>query len=255
MHRHLKKNAFQTNGTVVLPVLQRDDVFKVDDDETLGEVETDNPKQEELVPSEEQVQELEESIRKTVIAELEEKYAGELNDKLATVKNEASEEAYERGVIDTEKRFEESLPEIEEKLTRLDKLLNKISEFNFYTEDRDNEFLVEVIFESICKIIGEKTITKAQVLNVINYSINQINENLSISLYVSPIDFDLIGGEVKNSERPLQKINILPSENIELGGCLIETDEGVLDARLDTQLHELKQLLISEKTKLFADAN
>lgn len=253
MRKLLKKDSVENIGTVVLPIFKQ----VVSDEESDNDTISEESLNEDVASSYENDVDATEKLRESIAAELQLQHEKELEikekkfaEEIEVARHEGREEGYKNGVADSETEFNNTLASQNEKLHQLDNLLKEIAEFNYATEEKHNEFLVEVIFESICKIIGEQVISKEQTLNIVEQSINKINENLDVSLYLSPQDFELIGGEIKGIERSSQKITVLSDADIKLGGCLIETDDGVLDARLDTQLNELKQLLIAEKNKL-----
>ncbi|MFN3695189.1 MAG: FliH/SctL family protein, partial [Ignavibacterium sp.] len=67
----------------------------------------------------------------------------------------------------------------------------------------------------------------------------------SILIKLNPQDFDFVTNDLKdlNKTFDVSRIKLEKDEMIEKGGCLIETEIGNADARISSQLNELKRKL------------
>jgi len=79
----------------------------------------------------------------------------------------------------------------------------------------------------------------------------EVMDNLSkdetkITIKVNPMQSDLVREELPKvlSQRGIDaRINVVSDENMESGGCLIQTGNGIIDAGLETQIEILKEAL------------
>ncbi len=68
-----------------------------------------------------------------------------------------------------------------------------------------------------------------------------------IELHLHPDDLALLeqcGETAEGLLAPVGKAKFVPDERLSRGGCLIETQHGVIDARLETQLARITQELL-----------
>ena len=79
----------------------------------------------------------------------------------------------------------------------------------------------------------------------------EVMENLSkdetkITIKVNPMQADLIREELPKAlaQRGTEaRINVVADDNMETGGCLFQTSNGIIDAGLETQIEILKEAL------------
>lgn len=79
----------------------------------------------------------------------------------------------------------------------------------------------------------------------------EVMDNLSkdetkITIKINPMQSDLVREELPKvlSQRGIDaRINVVADENMESGGCLIQTSNGIIDAGLETQIEILKEAL------------
>jgi flagellar assembly protein FliH len=74
--------------------------------------------------------------------------------------------------------------------------------------------------------------------------------NPRIRVRMNPEDLNRLGdfsGEVVETLRQLGEGALVPDEGISCGGCVVETRQGVIDARLETQLERISQELLANE--------
>ncbi len=169
-----------------------------------------------------------------------------------------SEEDYFQAQIDKsfEKGFEdgknETLNNLQEefsqKISKNFELVNNIaSKLDQKIVAYENEFeqlLLEFSIAIAEKIVRREIENKSPILEVLKDSIKKIQGANDLSIKLNPEDYRLIeeAKDAINMEL-FSKIKFEESENIENGGCLIQTEIGNIDARISTQLSELKKEL------------
>lgn len=93
------------------------------------------------------------------------------------------------------------------------------------------------------KIQEDENIT----LDMVNNSIQKAKKGLKITVRVNPSEYDFI---LKYSDQPSAKnenVLITPDENVEAGGCVIDSDLGLIDAQIATQLEVIEKKLLKEE--------
>ena len=111
--------------------------------------------------------------------------------------------------------------------------------------------LMDIALDISKKIIKKEIETDPQiVLNIIYSILDDLSiEEPKINLHVNPIQVDLVREEVpeflkgKGSEA---KVNVIGDESIDLGGVIVHTVNGVIDATIQTQFDIVKRALKGE---------
>jgi flagellar assembly protein FliH len=135
------------------------------------------------------------------------------------------------------------------------KLIRKYEEvYNILQQYDENLLDMEKAFErlvietscEIAKKIVQREIEDRSVINEnIKVAINKIIGANEVRLKLNPTDIEALTVESKSmiNSSSFTKIKIEGDDRIEKGGCLIETEIGNVDARISTQLTELKRKL------------
>ncbi len=157
---------------------------------------------------------------------------------------------YDRGFNEgRESAKEELLKEFEAKQKELtEKFGSVIREVNEKLNDYDKLFeplVLELAFAISEKIIKSELSNKSIIKQTLEDSLKKVIGSNNIVVKLNPDDLKLIN---ENSSDILQsgnlsKIKFEPDQSIEKGGCFVETEIGNVDARISTQLDELKKRL------------
>jgi type III secretion protein L len=105
------------------------------------------------------------------------------------------------------------------------------------------EAAAETDLRSLAVRIAEKLIARQlqlapdTVADVVRATLSQARERRRIVVRVSPLDESLV------RERLGAQVDLRPDTTVARGGCLVETEVGLIDARLDTQLATLERAL------------
>jgi len=135
-----------------------------------------------------------------------------------------------------------------------EKLLKKIDEFSLIlktVDDKvsayDDEFgnlIVQLSFEIAAKIIRREMNKDSNIELVLKESLRKVIGANNIIIKLHPEDHKGIIIENSHStfiDESLSKIKFEEDERMEKGGCVIETEIGNVDARISSQLNELKK--------------
>ncbi len=103
----------------------------------------------------------------------------------------------------------------------------------------------------ICRILGERALTRDAVVEAVHAAVGQFADALGsglLAIHVHPQDLALLEADPALAEwlgrLCAGPIPWRPDETVQLGGCIVHTSQGGLDARLETQLAALQALLL-----------
>lgn len=106
------------------------------------------------------------------------------------------------------------------------------------------ELAVEIAWTALLRLLGTTAGQREAVAGMVTSALEQHRQRHVLSIHLAPADFALVvqEGEALCAGNP----RLVPDERVQLGGCIIETDVGGLDARLESQLGELRTLLLAQ---------
>ncbi|MDH5228495.1 MAG: FliH/SctL family protein [Gammaproteobacteria bacterium] len=167
-----------------------------------------------------------------------------LNDGLRLDQEEACKKAYDEAYA---RGLEDATKEMNSKLVSLETLLGTINdEKQRYLQAMSDE-LLDVVMVSISKIVGESLANKTFSRAAINHAIQQVTNQQVIEVLVSPQDYEMLVHETSDSPCLSLTYPLVADERVRYGGCIIQLDQGSLDARLEQQLEELKKVLLENQ--------
>lgn len=109
-------------------------------------------------------------------------------------------------------------------------------------------FLIELAAAIAEKIIGRQLELEPDwVTDMVKRSLKRYTDKGSIALCVAPVQFALLQGareELSHAIDAQADLQIFPDMSVGENGCVIKTPFGTIDARVDTQLAEIKRALI-----------
>jgi len=98
------------------------------------------------------------------------------------------------------------------------------------------------------KIIGaELCLNPEAIVSVARECLQGIRRERSLTLRVPPADVDLVRRSIdvlREAVGPHRSIEVVADPSVEAGGCIVESEYGVIDARLETQLRCLEEILL-----------
>jgi flagellar assembly protein FliH len=101
---------------------------------------------------------------------------------------------------------------------------------------------IDITFAALSRLMGQSVGDLAVVTDTVRRVIEQAPERALLTIRLSPADHLLLTQE--GHEPGLGSALLLADERVSAGGCIVDTDAGSLDGRLETQLAELKTLLV-----------
>ncbi|MBN2875850.1 MAG: flagellar assembly protein FliH [Spirochaetales bacterium] len=189
-----------------------------------------------------------ESAAEKALAEAEAKiqaFEAQAKARVDEVTKAAHKEGFDQG---REEGFKEGKNEVERLVNRLhvvlDRAMDKRAEILEQTEAQVIE-LVLLISRKVVKTISENQ--KNVVLSNISQALRKLKTRSDVIIRVNLADMQLTTEHSKDfieMAENAKRISIVEDSAVDRGGCIIETDFGEIDARIQSQLHELEEKIL-----------
>lgn len=165
------------------------------------------------------------------------------NEILQTVKHEAKkykkevakdceilkDKAYKDG-------FFEGLEKLNEKILALDKEINRL-------EEELQAQILPIALTSAKKIIGDELkLHPDRIVDIVMQALRPVTQHHKIKIYVNKNDLSILDERRDRIRSILDQVKIFSieeREDVDPGGCLIETETGIINAQLENQFRAL----------------
>lgn len=107
------------------------------------------------------------------------------------------------------------------------------------------EDAVELAFAMLCRLLGEQAASRAGIGAMLQLQLATLRERRDLTVRLHPADCALMAAAEVDGGAALRYV---PDAGVELGGCLIDSPAGTLDARLEYQLEQLRQALLQARS-------
>lgn len=136
-----------------------------------------------------------------------------------------------------------------ERIERLDRLLASLPEQLADGIAGEEDLLVELAFEAVVRILGQAAPTREGAQGLVREALASLREREQVVVRLAPPDVETLRAARSEMTRVAgcKGLEFVADERVELGGCLIETAGGGLDARLETQLQRLRELMLAAR--------
>lgn len=169
----------------------------------------------------------------------------EAKARLDEISNDAKKQGFDQG---REEGFKEGKLEVERLIDRLhvilDRAMDKRAEILEQTETQVIE-LVLLIAKKVVKTISENQ--KNVVLSNVSQALRKLKTRSDIIIRVNLADLQLTTEHAKDfieAAENVKKLSIVEDSSVDRGGCIIETDFGEIDARIQSQLHAMEEKIL-----------
>lgn len=107
--------------------------------------------------------------------------------------------------------------------------------------------VIELVFEIARKVIKmEVDLNRAAAIEVVKNTLRRVADSTSLRIRVHADDLETVRGNREDLYAlvdSIRKIEIVEDRRVGPGGCIVETDAGTIDARIETQLEEVRKML------------
>lgn len=165
--------------------------------------------------------------------------------KLNDIQAAAYKEGYDLGLDEGSKRaYQEKNREIKTKLEELDRLLTNISSLKTDLEIQNESHMIQLVYHMAARIsMREISLDNKIILDVMKQAMSLAQDEENIVVQVSDTQLEFIEDIKKNSHMRefefLKKVKIEGNSGIQPGGCIVETNYGEVDSRVEQRLQKL----------------
>ncbi len=155
-----------------------------------------------------------------------ETYRLEVTKECEKLKEQAQKEGFEAGF----KEWVEHIAKLEQEIDKVRKDLEK--------------FLVPVALKSAQKIVGkELELSEDTIVNIVSNSLKAVAQHKNVTIYVNRKDWAILEKnrpQLKQNFESLESLSIRERADVGPGGCIIETEGGIINAQLENQWRALE---------------
>ncbi|MCB9248065.1 MAG: hypothetical protein H6613_05735 [Ignavibacteriales bacterium] len=131
------------------------------------------------------------------------------------------------------------------------KILKSFEEKIIFYENSFHKIVIKVSQKISEKILHREIDNKSTIEEILEQNLSKIVGANDITIKLNPAELKIIEttSKEKISSFGISKIRFEANDSIKKGGCLIETEIGNLDARIDNQINEIIKSLENSLTK------
>lgn len=176
-------------------------------------------------------------------------------EKLKEIQEGAYQEAYRLGLEEGRKEaFETVLAEIAERMTALDTLLLGIKEMKKEMASFNEAHLIRLTFQMAARLAKtELQGNNDAMVQILKDAVSLSQDEENVTVRVSQAQFDFLEELKKETGRELEfvkRIRFEPSAEVADGGCIVETNYGEVDARVEQRIEQLWTVLAENMPKV-----
>lgn len=131
-------------------------------------------------------------------------------------------------------------------LERLDAMVNQVAAQAIQVVADAEEDMVALAHEALCRILGQEAVNAVALRSMVAHLLEQHGHNADLVAHVHPDDFEVLAA----SEGPAnRKWNWAGDTSVKLGGVILRSAHGSLDARLEVQLRAIGMALTEARVQ------
>lgn len=154
-------------------------------------------------------------------------YRIEVTEELEKIKNEAQREGFEEGF----RQWTEHIVKLEQEINNVRKDVEKL--------------IVPVALTAAKKIVGrEIALSQDTILDIVSNNLKAVSSHKKIKIYVNKNDLEFLEknkNRLKQLFEQIESLSLVERNDVTEGGCIIETEGGIINAQLDNQWRIIEQ--------------
>jgi flagellar assembly protein FliH len=166
---------------------------------------------------------------------------------IANEKRKSYDEGFKKGIVQTETKYQS---QVQNTISLFQNLMKNIKEKFPKMIQENEEDILELTLLTAKKIVGESIkIEPAIVLEILKNSLSLLTDHQQIKIFVNPNSWETVttGLKTLNIKFELPKnTQIIADEDVDLGGCRIETATETIDGDISTQFDEIQRKLLNK---------
>jgi flagellar assembly protein FliH len=166
-------------------------------------------------------------------------------EQLKAVQEKAYKEAYNLGLEEGRKEaFKSYSDQIDERLNNLNELVAYIANMKKHFLNSNENHLVTLTYHLAKRIAFTETSEKYNdiIVNVLSESVRLAHSDEKIRIHVSDKQVEFLDTLQKENSRDLEflrQVELVSDPSIKVGGCIISTNYGEVDARIEQRVEQL----------------
>lgn len=189
----------------------------------------------------------------------ENKIENKVLEKLAKLQSEAYQKAYELGFEEGRtSAYLEKKEELGLQFEDFSKLIFSLNQIKEELMHQNESFIMKLIYDIASRIAFDHIEENQEsVLNVIKKAIEtaQAEENINVKVNPTQLEYvEKMKQQNSNETEFLKRIKFEGSEQVTIGSCIVETNYGIIDARVEERVeklwNELKQAIPKVKSPI-----
>ena len=178
--------------------------------------------------------------RQTHDESVEEKAVSMLGD----IQEKAYQEAYQLGLEEGRtKAFQEVASEITQKMSEFTKLISALENIKKEVLAQNEAHLVKLMYHMASRLSHkEMQQSDDSLVDIIRSAVSLAQDEENVRVSVAPAQFEFVEELKKQTGREfefLKKIRFEPNPDVTSGGCIVETNYGEVDARIEQRIDQL----------------
>ena len=163
---------------------------------------------------------------------------------IEAAREEARAQGYAEGFASGDK---DARRELSEKRAALERLIESIEEAREAALVSVEDVALGVAWEAVCRILGEVAATRQGIQALVEQGAAKVRSEERMVVRLCPSDLEVLGDEAGSIDggSARERTDFLADASISMGGCVIETGAGRIDATLETQLSRLRDVLLA----------
>ncbi len=153
-------------------------------------------------------------------------YRKEVLKECENLKKEAHEEGFQEGL----KRFNEATLKLNQESKKI--------------HDDIQKKITPLTMQAARKILGEELkLNPKRIVEIVSQALKPITSHKYVKIFVNKADLEILDKEKENIKKILEQVDTFSLQersDIEPGGCIIETEAGIINAQLENQWRALE---------------
>jgi flagellar assembly protein FliH len=183
-------------------------------------------------------------VQKVEASSVEEDVERKVLERLKEVQETAYQEAYQLGLDEgRHEAFQKASEELKMRMSRFETLLQGIGNLKKDLIENNETHLVQLAFHMAKRLAyAEVQADPKVVTDVIREAIEkaQVEEEVTVQISPTQLEFlETLKTETGREFEFMKKVKLEPIENIAPGGCVIRTNYGEIDARIEGRVEKL----------------
>jgi flagellar assembly protein FliH len=144
-----------------------------------------------------------------------------------------------------EKAGTDAAHSLQDKLRQLENVLSALHDQSSAVLTAAHDEIVATCFDLVCRVLGPAMLTKQAVQAQLRELLSHAGRGTKLTLHLHPADIHWVGKAWEENHQ----INCIADAQVTLGGCVLHSTAGMLDARLETILDACKTSLLAARAR------